>query len=367
MNSLPHFDSVSLKTKDLSVGYHTNCPLLSHCQLEQRNGSLIAIVGRNGIGKTTLLRTLTGTIPPLAGAINLCGQPLQNLSPKQRAKLLAFCPAQRSVDLKLRVWEFMRLARFPHLGWFRPMETHDHQAIEQALALVHLETFRERRLSTLSDGELQRTWLASALAQETPIILLDEPTAFLDFPTKNEVVALLHQLAHTTERLIFFSTHDLHTALWLPDTLWIVNQGTVSQCSPENAALSGILAQTFNSSYATFNLDSFSFRPTLLHSAHRGTYALQGHENSPAYICTQHALLRCGWTASAPNAPEPPVLQIAIHESPTSWTLRWPYQDTPQRLSSLEEVIEEISLKPEYRVGRSAARSLPFGRTPHAS
>lgn len=342
MNNPAQGNSASLKTNDLAAGYRPKRTLLAHCQLDQGHGCLVAIVGRNGIGKTTLLRTLAGTIPPLQGSVELCGYPLAQLSHQQRARLLAFCAAKPSVNPKLQVWEFMQLARFPHLGWFRHLQPHDHAAIAKALALVHLEPFWTRTLATLSDGELQRAWLASALAQETPIILLDEPTAFLDFPTKNEVVALLRQIAHTTGKLILFSTHDLHSALWLPDALWILGQGTVKQYSPEGAVLSGLLEKNFNSPYAAFNIDSFSFQPTTLPTQRCGLFQLQGNSQSAAYICTQHALQRCGWQKTSAST-DTPNLTITIDEQPAGWTLRWQEQANPLKLLTLEEVIDTLA------------------------
>lgn len=210
----------------ISLGYDRR-PLLEQVDVAFARGELTGLVGRNGTGKSTLLRAIAGLHKPLAGRILIDGRPLRRLD----ARLIAFVSTEKvSVD-NLRVADVVGLGRAPYTDWLGTLTDDDRGYVDRALHLVGMQAFADQPLQRLSDGERQRVMIARALAQQTPIILLDEPTAFLDLPNKYEICLLLRTLAHDQGRTILFSTHDLGLALEFCDTLAILQQGTL-RCEP---------------------------------------------------------------------------------------------------------------------------------------
>ncbi len=188
-------------------------------------GEFTALVGRNGTGKSTLLRTIAGLQKPLRGQIVVDGRPLPELEPRRIASLISFVSTDEVRVTNLRVADVVGLGRAPYTNWIGRLSDDDRAHVERALGLVGMSAFATKSMDTLSDGERQRVMIARALAQDTPIILLDEPTAFLDLPNKYEICLLLRELAHKQGKSIIFSTHDLGIALELCDTLAMICDG----------------------------------------------------------------------------------------------------------------------------------------------
>jgi iron complex transport system ATP-binding protein len=186
---------------------------------------LTCLLGRNGVGKSTLLRTLTAFQPPLGGGVSLFGKPLAEYSIGELSRTMGVVLTERGDLAGLTVRELVGMGRNPYLGFWGRLTGKDREVVDQATELVGIGHLADRMIPTLSDGERQKAMIAKALAQQTPVIVLDEPTAFLDFPSKVETMHLLRRLVRQTGRTILLSTHDLELALALADRLCIMKEG----------------------------------------------------------------------------------------------------------------------------------------------
>lgn len=213
---------------DLSVGYKQHV-VASHLTAHLRGGTLTALVGANGMGKSTLLRTLAGVQPPLAGTVTLVAdserRQLSQLSRRELARWMGVVLTDRVEVDNLTVEQLVGMGRMPYTGFFGRLNDDDRHQVAEALAMTGLTALAQRPVGTLSDGERQKMMIAKALAQQTPVVLLDEPTAFLDYPSKVETLRLLGQLAHKTGKIILLSTHDLNLAVHLADRLITFGNG----------------------------------------------------------------------------------------------------------------------------------------------
>lgn len=198
-------------------------------------GTLTALIGRNGSGKSTLLRALAAIDAPHSGAVVVNGSPLHSLTAEERARLISFVSTQRVRIANLSCQDVVAIGRAPYTNWLGRMQEQDQQIVSSALEAVGMSDFALRSIDSLSDGECQRVMIARALAQQTPVILLDEPTAFLDIPTRFEICRLLADLAHKGGKTIIFSTHDIDAALPACDSVAILNNATLTQHSREEA------------------------------------------------------------------------------------------------------------------------------------
>ena len=210
-----------LKTSSLSIGYD-NKTVVSDINVTLNEGDIIALVGPNGAGKSTLFKTFSTHIKPVCGTIELFGKDLLAYSPKERAKLLGIVLTERPDDMFLKVFDVVAAGRYPYTGMFGKLSENDENEIKASLELVGVNHLIDRVFNTLSDGEKQKVMIAKAIAQNTPIIMLDEPTAFLDYPSKIELFSLLKKLAKEQKKAILFSSHDLELLLRYTDNLWIM-------------------------------------------------------------------------------------------------------------------------------------------------
>ena len=210
-----------LKTKSLSIGYEGKT-VVSDIDVTLNEGDIIALVGPNGAGKSTLFKTFSTHIKPVGGTIELFGKDLMTISPKERAKLLGIVLTERPDDMFMKVYDVVAAGRYPYTGMFGKLSENDEKEIKVSLELVGVNHLIDRVFNTLSDGEKQKVMIAKAIAQNTPIIMLDEPTAFLDYPSKIELFSLLKKLAKEQHKAILFSSHDLELLLRYTDNLWII-------------------------------------------------------------------------------------------------------------------------------------------------
>ena len=220
---------IRLSNISLSYGSRT---ILRDVSLHLVAGELCALVGRNGAGKSTLLRALTSR-----DEVVINGQPIGDLSPEEMAQSIAIVTTERIRIENLLVEDLVAMGRAPYTNWVGHLQDVDRQIVSEAIEAVGMGDFIGRDTSSLSDGELQRVMIARAIAQQTPIILLDEPTAFLDIPTRFEVCRLLADLAHRMGKCILFSTHDIDSAMPACDSFAIIENGVLQKFGTEEASV----------------------------------------------------------------------------------------------------------------------------------
>ncbi|WP_311156181.1 ABC transporter ATP-binding protein, partial [Prevotella histicola] len=207
----------------LSVGYKIGHAVVSDINLTLQSGKLASLIGANGVGKSTLLKTLTGFLPKLEGSLLLDGKDISEFSQRALARQISIVLTQKPDVQNLTVEEIVGLGRSPYTGFFGKLHANDQQIVDESITAVGIEKLKNRMIQTLSDGERQKVMIAKALAQQTPVIFLDEPTAFLDFSSKVETFQLLQRMAHEMGKLVLLSTHDLELAVRFSDTLLQVN------------------------------------------------------------------------------------------------------------------------------------------------
>ena len=214
----------TIQLKDLSIGYKLHNgktkTIASHINASVESGMLTCLIGRNGTGKSTLLRTMTGFIPPLEGQVILEGRDLSILSATERARIISIVLTERPETDNITVNELVGMGRLPYTNFWGTLQKEDRQIVDDAMQMIGIYELRNRKIGTLSDGEKQKAMIGKAIAQQTPVIILDEPTAFLDYPSKQETMLLLHQLAQELNKTIFLSTHDLNIAYQVADKIW---------------------------------------------------------------------------------------------------------------------------------------------------
>jgi len=234
-----------LEAATLTVGYAEQL-VIPDLSLRITKGTITALVGPNGSGKSTALKALARLIAPQAGAVYLDGRAIARLSTREVARRLAILPQGPTAPEELTVGELVEQGRYPHAGPLRILSARDHAAIREALALTSMTAFRHRRLDSLSGGERQRAWIALALAQETPILLLDEPTTFLDIGHQLEVMALVQRLNRANGLTIVLVLHDLNQAARYADRLIAIHDGRiVADGSPRQVLTPALLAEVF--------------------------------------------------------------------------------------------------------------------------
>lgn len=220
-----------ISLSQLSVGYSSSHPVISDISVELHSGQLACLIGENGIGKSTLLKTLTGFLPKLKGRLLLDNRDIESFSQQELARQVSIVLTQKPDVQNLTIEEIIGLGRSPYTGFFGRLRAEDRLVVDDAIAAMGIEKLRGRMIQTLSDGERQKVMIAKALAQETPVILLDEPTAFLDFPSKVDTFQSLRNMAHERDKLILLSTHDLDLAARFADSLLEVKKGALMAVS----------------------------------------------------------------------------------------------------------------------------------------
>lgn len=257
--------SDTLTLRNLTIGYKQKhgspAVVLSDINASLTGGRLTALLGPNGAGKSTLLRTLAGFQPPLSGSIVLAGRRLETFSPARLARTVGIVLTERPDVVNMTAREMVLMGRSPYTGFWGRYSAADGRIADEAIALVGISRLASRRVSTLSDGERQKVMIAKALAQQTPLILLDEPTAFLDFPSKVEIMKLLSRICHTSERTVLLSTHDVDLALQLSDEVWLMGRNRpLVTGTPRQLASDGSLPLFFQSPDIAFDASSGLFR-----------------------------------------------------------------------------------------------------------
>jgi len=242
--------------QDLGIGYLSKDDtkwVAQHLNGIIHGGELTCLLGRNGIGKSTLLRTLSAFQPALEGEVLMGDVPLSICSDKELSQRIGVVLTEKPDVRNMTVVEMVGMGRSPYTGFWGTLSENDRQIVDDALLLVGISELRGRMIHTLSDGERQKVMIAKALAQQTSVIYLDEPTAFLDFPSKVEMLQLLRNLAHEEQKTIFLSTHDVELSLQLADTIWLMESHQLHIGTPQQLALEGVLGTFIERESVTFD------------------------------------------------------------------------------------------------------------------
>ena len=250
-------DNTIFSTHDLAVGYRNGkatVTLLQGLNLKLEQGKLVALLGQNGAGKSTLLRALTCDERPLQGSIEVQGKDLLIMSQKERSRTIGLVSTERIQAGALTVTELVGLGRQPHTGFLGRIDDEDRQIIHQAMVDAGIDAKAGEYIASLSDGERQKAMIAKALAQQTPIIILDEPTAFLDVASRIETMRLLQTLAHERGKAVLLSSHDISQSLMLADELWLITTDRqVLTGKTSDLVAAGAMERLFNNKSIHFN------------------------------------------------------------------------------------------------------------------
>lgn len=233
---------ITIRNITLAYGDRT---LVENGSAEFAAGELTALVGRNGAGKSTLLRAVTAIEPPKSGEVLLDGTNAAAMPPEAIARTISFVGTEKVRIANLRCEDIVAIGRAPYTNWIGRMQEVDRRIVADALQAVGMEAFAARSIDTLSDGECQRIMIARALAQQTPTIVLDEPSAFLDIPTRFEICRLLQRLAHDEGKCILFSTHDLDAAMPVCDSVAAISDRTITKLPTAEIRRQGIIERLF--------------------------------------------------------------------------------------------------------------------------
>jgi iron complex transport system ATP-binding protein len=254
-----------LSVESLEIGYVSGKKknvLLPPLNASACEGELIAIIGRNGIGKSTLLRTLAGIQQNLGGDVYYYGKNIKDYSRSVLALKVGYISTEAVRVANMSVYDLVSIGRFPYTNWMGKINADDHTIIMEALEMTGMSSFCNKYISELSDGERQKAMIARILAQDTGLMIMDEPTAFLDIGSKYEILHLMHQLTRNSGKTIIFSTHDMQSAVSQSDKIWLLLDKQLKEGAPEDLMIEGAFDNLFESSHVRFNSadGSFSFR-----------------------------------------------------------------------------------------------------------
>ncbi|MEM9680112.1 MAG: ABC transporter ATP-binding protein [Bacteroidota bacterium] len=252
-----------LKVTDLSIGYSSKrdtSVIAAHINFELQQGQLIGLVGANGIGKSTLLRTLTKVQPHLDGQISINDKELSKISLSELARSLSLVLTEPLQARNLSVYELVALGRHPYTNWIGNLSNEDKAIIDNAIELTTIEDLKHKKCFELSDGQLQKVMIARALAQDTNLIILDEPTTHLDMYHKAYILKLLKDLTQTTKKTILFSSHEIDLAIQLCDTMIVMTENGVITDSPKQLIKNRTFDHLFPKDLIMFDHETGSFR-----------------------------------------------------------------------------------------------------------
>ncbi len=327
-----------LQLSDLTIGYPDKNrvrEIQSNLNLSADRGELIALIGKNGCGKSTLIRTIACLQPLYSGKILLENKDLVNLKPEKRARLVSVVLTGQHSVASFNVRELISIGRDPYTGWLGSLSDKDNEIISDAMNITYLEGFDDRSIHELSDGERQRVFIARALAQDTPLILLDEPTSHLDLPNRINILLLLQKLARNTGKTIIISTHELETAMQVADKLWLMEKGKgVTVGAPEDLVLNGSFEEIFHHHSYEFDKEYGSF--IVKENLDKFVTTIVSKPDGLMARWTTKALSRKGYKIIS-NAP----VELMVNEENRTWTLR--YNNETIVTHSIEEALKALS------------------------
>lgn len=304
---------MKLATNQLSIGYvsgRNQREIGRNLSLDLPVGKLTALLGSNGSGKSTLIRTLAGLQPPLAGSVLLGERALSDWNPADLAKTVAVVLQESLRHMNLTVFDLVALGRTPYTNWLGSLSDHDKAVTMESMKKTGVFHLAERKIAQLSDGEWQKVMLSKALAQNTPIILLDEPTAHLDLLSKIDLVDGLKQTAAHDAKSILFSTHDLDLALKVSDYVWLMDKnGSVTSGVPEDLVIEGLIEKIYTNDSAGF--DAATGNIELPNPIQKTEIRVTG--TGLAFFWTQKALSRSGYKIATGGASNPEIM-VSVYE-----------------------------------------------------
>lgn len=252
-----------LETENLGIGYrHRNDSFTVACgiNLDIHESELVAVIGINGAGKSTLLKTLTKTLPPLKGSVLVNEIPLEDYSGKQFSEKTSVVLTEQTFSKNLSVYELVALGRQPYTNWLGTLSQNDIEAVNQAMEQTGIQDLSDKKCDEISDGQLQKVLIARALAQDTDLIFMDEPTTHLDLYHKVYILQLLKDITKKTKKTIVFATHEINLALQLCDKIILMDSEKTLQGSPEELISKGVFENLFSSSMVQFNPETRNFQ-----------------------------------------------------------------------------------------------------------
>ncbi len=255
-------NKIILQASKISIGYTSKKAqniIASDIDLSLEKGKLIALIGANGIGKSTLLKTLTGIQRPISGTVLLNKKNIHDLDALTLAQNLGVVLTEKLPPSNLTVWELVALGRQPYTNWIGKLTDNDIAKINEAIELTQIGHLTAKKHYEISDGQLQKVLVARALAQDTPLIILDEPTTHLDLLHKAALFKLLKKLTQETGKCILFSTHDIDMAIQLSDEMIIMTPETVVQDQPCNLIMKGSFNTLFKDEHIVFDAEKGRF------------------------------------------------------------------------------------------------------------
>ncbi len=283
--------NISIQLSDVTTGYRGK-PVTRDINAYLQAGELTCLLGPNGAGKSTLLKTLSAFIPPLTGEITIEGVNIRKISASMLARSIAVVLTRRPATMNMTVEELVSIGRSPYTSFFGGLHENDREVVDKSIRLVGIDDLRARNVNTLSDGERQKALIAKALAQQTRIIFLDEPTAFLDYPSKVEIMQLLYTIAREENKTVFMSTHDLELALQIADKIWLLDKERGLNIGiPEDLAYAGLLGDYFQRGGLKFNYTTGLFE---IDNEQKGSVCLKG--SGRLFNMVKKALKRMGYS-----------------------------------------------------------------------
>ena len=283
--------NISIQLSDVTTGYRGK-PVTRDINAYLQAGELTCLLGPNGAGKSTLLKTLSAFIPPLSGEITIEGVNIRKISASMLARSIAVVLTRRPATMNMTVEELVSIGRSPYTSFFGGLHENDREVVDKSIRLVGIDDLRTRNVNTLSDGERQKALIAKALAQQTRIIFLDEPTAFLDYPSKVEIMQLLYTIAREENKTVFMSTHDLELALQIADKIWLLDKERGLNIGiPEDLAYAGLLGDYFQRGGLKFNYTTGLFE---IDNEQKGSVCLKG--SGRLFNMVKKALKRMGYS-----------------------------------------------------------------------
>lgn len=253
---------VILHTTNLTIGYtkaKQKTVVQDNISISLESGKLIALIGKNGIGKSTFLKTITRIIPPLEGEVELNNKNINSYQPNDLAQELSLVLTEALPPSNLNIYEIVALGRQPYTNWLGTLTEEDKSKIEDAISLTGISSFIHKKHYEVSDGQLQKVMIARALAQDTSLIILDEPTTHLDLVHKVTLLKLLQKLAHETDKTILYSTHDLDLAIQLADDMIVFTEEAIFKDQPCNLISNGVFEKVFQNDFILFDKEKGKF------------------------------------------------------------------------------------------------------------